>query len=267
MTVLTIGTARAGALNDNEHILVAYNDTTNSLRIADVDLTNYAVAAGTANIEQMTVDVSEMVGLVGIASTSLAPNTGARWRSGEGQGIRSSYIRRLTPDHTLTIGGVLFERDRLSPGNRRSSAGTIRPGVLAALSPLVAAGPVERVVAGVYILPYGTVHGPVYRFAAHRPQLPKDALLSSNGLDGAKGEERLFANISVLICTSMIAISDGSCTDSNAIKRIQDTFQVSSPSAISNTCMHLAYERFLSFPRPRGETLAMTWSCSAKDSS
>jgi hypothetical protein len=67
--------ANALAQNDNEHILVGYNDTAGSLRIADMDLTNYAVAAGTANIQQMTVDVSDMVQLMGVTAASLAATT------------------------------------------------------------------------------------------------------------------------------------------------------------------------------------------------
>jgi hypothetical protein len=76
----------------------------------------------------------------------------------------------------------------------------------------------------------------------------------------------LVVNFAVAICTSAAAVSEGGCTDKNALQVLRDEVEVNTILAIENVCMHLAYQKILSFPRPDGNPLAMTWSCTPKNS-
>jgi hypothetical protein len=69
---------------------------------------------------------------------------------------------------------------------------------------------------------------------------------------------------SIAICTSLVAIADGTCTKENALQVFEKPLQLTDAAEPGPACTREAYGYLLSFPRPRGEPLTISWTCSAR---
>jgi hypothetical protein len=69
---------------------------------------------------------------------------------------------------------------------------------------------------------------------------------------------------SVAICASVVAIADGTCSKENALQVLEKPLHLIDAAQPGPACAHEAYGFLLSFPRPDGGPLTVSWTCSAR---
>ena len=67
---------------------------------------------------------------------------------------------------------------------------------------------------------------------------------------------------SIAICTTLVAIPDGTCSKENALQVFEKPLHLMDAADSGSACTREAYGYLQSFPRPKGEPLTISWTCS-----
>jgi hypothetical protein len=67
---------------------------------------------------------------------------------------------------------------------------------------------------------------------------------------------------SIVICTTLVAIPDGACSKQNALQVFEKPLHLTDAAEPASVCAREAYAFLQSFPRPKGEPLTISWTCS-----
>src|SRR6476620_8209551 len=67
---------------------------------------------------------------------------------------------------------------------------------------------------------------------------------------------------SIAICTTLVAIPDGTCSRENALQVFEKPLHLIDTAEPGSACTREAYGYLQSFPRPKGEPLTISWTCS-----
>ncbi len=67
---------------------------------------------------------------------------------------------------------------------------------------------------------------------------------------------------SIAICTTLVAIPDGTCSKENALQVFEKPLHLIDAAEPASACTREAYGYLQSFPRPKGEPLTISWTCS-----
>jgi hypothetical protein len=75
----------------------------------------------------------------------------------------------------------------------------------------------------------------------------------------------VIVNLTIILCTTLVTISDGKCTRAHAAHVMQQSFRATDRDEATRRCTHRAYQQLEAFNKSSQEPLSVAWSCSVVD--